>query len=109
MDGWPLIFDVPPVIENDRTLVPIRRIVESMGGIVDWYEDGYIDIQKDGHNIYLSIDLPVALVDDEPVYLDVPPRIVDDRTLVPLRFVAETFGLNVEWDESTSSVYLNNH
>lgn len=109
MDGLPLIFDVPPVIEDDRTLVPIRKIVESMGGTVDWYEGGYIDIQKDGRNIYLSIDLPVALVDNEPVSLDVPPRIINNRTLVPLRFVAETFGLKVEWDESTSSVYLNNN
>lgn len=109
MDGQPLIFDVPPVIEDDRTLVPIRKIVESMGGTVDWYEGGYIDIQKDGRNIYLSIDLPAALVDNEPVYLDVPPRIINDRTLVPLRFVAETFGLRVEWDQSTSSVYLNNY
>lgn len=109
MDGWPLSFDVPPVIEDGRTLVPIRKIVESMGGTVNWYEDGTIDIEKDGTYITLFIDYQTALVDGEPVYLDVPPRVVDGRTLVPLRFVAETFGLSVDWDESTYSVYLNNY
>lgn len=109
MDGFQLLFDVPPVIENDRTLVPIRRIAEAMGATVDWYEGGYIDILKEGRHIYLAIDTPVALVDEKPVDLDVPPRIINDRTLVPLRFVAETFGLNVKWDESTKSIYLNSY
>lgn len=109
MDGFQLLFDVPPMIENGRTLVPIRRIVEAMGGTVDWYEGGYIDIMKDGRHIYLAIDTPAALVDEKPVDLDVPPRIINGRTLVPLRFVAETFGLNVAWDEKTQSIYLDSN
>lgn len=109
VNGVEIDFDVPPLVENGRTLVPIRKIAEALGAQVDWDPSGYVRINKDDQDILLQVDRNVALVNYEHKYLDVPPKVVNGRTLVPLRFVAEAFGLNVGWDGGTQTVRIDSY
>lgn len=100
--------NVLPYIENDRTLIPIRAVAESLGLTVDWDgETRTVTARKDGTDISLVIDSDVAIVNSVEVKLDSPAKITDDRTFVPLRFISENFGAAVEWDGDTRTVTIN--
>jgi hypothetical protein len=101
LNGQELVFNVPPVIEQGRTLVPLRVIFEALGANVNW--DGRtrtVTATKDGTEIKLIIG-GRAYKNNQPVALDVPAKIVNGRTLVPLRFVSEALGAKVNWDAKT--------
>ncbi|MCL6479962.1 MAG: hypothetical protein K6T65_16465 [Peptococcaceae bacterium] len=100
LDGQFLKFDTPPVIESGTTLVPLRQIFESLGASVSWdAATKKIVAGKDSAVITLSIGSVEAFVNDKKITLNVPPKIVDGRTLVPLRFISESFGAQVDWDQ----------
>lgn len=102
-----LNFDVAPMVEDDRVLVPLRAVFEALGAQVEWYgEARTITAEREGTAVFMQIDDSYMSVNDEWVELDVPPRIVDGRTLIPLRAVAEAFGAQVEWNEGTQSVMV---
>ncbi|MDD3852490.1 MAG: copper amine oxidase N-terminal domain-containing protein [Syntrophomonadaceae bacterium] len=94
--------DPKPFIDEQtgRTYVPIRCIAENFGAEVDWLEsEGEITIFKPNETIIvLFINHQEAIVNEVPVYLDAAPYIINDRTMVPLRFVAESLNLAVAWD-----------
>ena len=105
VNGEYVEFDVPPMLENDRTLVPMRAIFEALGAEVSWYpEDRTIVAVRGGTTVFMQVDDWYMSVNDEWIRLDAPPRIVNDRTLIPLRAVAEAFGAQVGWDEATQTV-----
>ena len=107
LDGTQLSFDVPPQIISDRTFVPLRVIFEAMGAEVDWDGDTRkVTAVKDDTTVEMIIDSAVMSVNSEEITLDVPPQIVDDRTLVPARAVAESFGAEVNWDGDTRTVII---
>jgi len=107
LDGTPLTFDVPPQTIDGRILVPLRAIFEALGAGVDWNEaTRVITATKDGTTVVLTIGSNTATVNGQSVTLDVPPQVIDGRTLVPLRFVAESFGVTVDWDGSTRTVTI---
>ncbi len=96
-----------PVIKNDRTLVPIRSVAETFGGKVTWNEDTRsILLTMDGDEIELTIDSDIAHINGNAEVLDTAPTVINDRTMLPLRFIAESFKLGVAWDESTQTVSL---
>lgn len=106
-DGEKIEFDQIPVIEEGRTLVPLRAIFEAIGAEVDW--DGNtktVTAKKDGTEISLTIDDKTAVKNGEKVELDVPAKIVNGRTLVPVRFIADCFGVDVDWDGVMQKVSL---
>lgn len=99
---------VAPIIENGRTLVPVRAIFESMGATVDWDgETKTVTGKIEDKTIELVIGNKVALLNNEKIELDVPAKIVNGSTLVPARFVAESLGAEVDWDNNTRSVLVN--
>lgn len=107
LNGSVMSFEVPPQIINDRTLVPLRAIFEALGAEVEWDGDTRtVTAEKDGTEISLTIDSYVMTVDDRTVELDSPAVIVDDRTLVPVRAVSESFGAKVDWDEQSRTVTI---
>jgi Copper amine oxidase N-terminal domain. len=107
LSGKKLEFDVAPTVINGRTVLPVRTIFEELGLGVEW--DGNtrtITGTKDGLVITLQIDNKEAKVNDKTVILDVPATIIDGRTVVPGRFVAEATGADVEWEGSTRTFYI---
>ena len=92
--------DAAPVIRNDRTLVPIRFITESLGGKVDW--NGItktVTLTIDGREIKMTIGKTLEKY-------GVAPVIIDGRTFVPVRFVADELGAAVAWDDATKTVTI---
>lgn len=96
-----------PVIQNDRTLLPVRAVVEAMGGTVLWDKETQTAVLAKGETIILlKIGSGIAFLNETSYTLDSVPVIVNDRTLLPIRFVAEGFGYNVEWNGDTQTVIL---
>lgn len=107
LNGNPLSFDQPPIIQNGRTLVPLRAIFEAMGATVDWDGDTQTVISTlFGTTVKLTIGSNILYRNDEAKTLDVPAQIVNNYTMVPARAVAEAFGANVDWDGDTQTVYI---
>lgn len=106
LDGQAIVFDVPPVIVEGRTLVPLRAIFEALGAEVGW--DGNtqtVTATKATTEIKLIIG-GQAYKNGQLVTLDVPAKIVDGRTMVPLRFVSEAMGSQVDWDGNTQIITI---
>jgi outer membrane protein assembly factor BamB len=107
VNGQIVQLDAPPTIINGRTMVPLRFVSETFGAEVGW--DGNeqkITLIYYGKTIQLWIGRSTAMVNDEPMILDAPPTIINGRTMVPLRFCAETFGAEVGWDGATQTITL---
>lgn len=95
-------FETPPVTESDRTLVPMRFLFEQLGAEVTWDEaTETATAVKDDTTISFTIDNTTATVNGAATTMDVPARLVNDKTMVPLRFLSEEMGYTVEWDEET--------
>lgn len=91
-----------PVILGNRTLVPIRAIVEAFGGKVFWDGDTRtVTLSLKDDVVKLAIDSNVAYHNDKVTILDAAPKVINDRTMIPLRFVAESFNLGVAWEEDS--------
>ncbi len=105
VNGIALSSDVAPVIENGRALVPIRVLSETLGCTVEW--DGVkrsVRVLSNEIEIVMVLDQETAMVGGRPVKLDVPARIVDNRTMVPLRFVGTALGAGIDWNAQTRTV-----
>ena len=107
VNGEKLEFDVAPVLLNDRTMVPMRKIFETLGATVSWNNDTETASGvRNGVRVSVSIDDPNAFIDGKKTTLDQPPVLLDGRTLVPLRFIAEAYGAKVEWIDETQTVNI---
>ncbi len=105
INGSPLFFDVPPVIINDRTLVPSRGLFEQLGATVEWKNNTrQVVITSEETEIILTVDAAAAKVNGEVVMMDMPAKIINDRTMIPVRFVSEHLGMKVGWDGITKTV-----
>lgn len=99
--------DVAPFIEDDRTLVPMRAIFEALGAAVEWDDEKRTVISYDpvsDVSVTMQIDSNRMFVGETEVTLDVPARIVNNRTVVPVRAIAEGMNSVVGWDEATRTV-----
>ena len=135
VDGKQLEFDVAPIIENGRTLVPMRAIFEALGAVVDWDEDSktvtaktesktlLITIGENNLGIIEKVFIPQKIKIDEDgpdtedniaytdatvrtVPLDVPAKIIDGRTLVPIRAISEGLDADVAWNAEEKIVSI---
>ncbi len=114
-------FDQPPVMEDDRTLVPMRFLFEQMGAEVTWDEEIQAatasvpvtteqEIRTFGlaeeKSVTFSVDNTTATVNGATATMDVPARLINDQTFVPLRFLSENLGYTVDWDEATNTAII---
>lgn len=107
LNGITVSFDVPPVVENGRTLVPFRAIGEALGVQVHWDNANRRVIAEKGSSlIELTVGNRMATVNGQAVTLDVPAAIRQGRTLVPLRFFSQAFGANVHWNNDSRTVTI---
>ena len=101
-------LDVPPIIINDRTMVPARAIFEKMGADVDWNADTKeVYITKDSDLVVLKIDSNTGYTNGLEFKMDTPAKIVNDRTMIPVRAASEALGCIVGWDNNTRLVTIN--
>lgn len=104
-------FDQPPVIVNDRTLVPVRKVLEAMGVVVDWNaETRTVLASRDNVSITMTVDTNIInyTVDGKttPIETDVAAQIIGDRTMFPARAIVECFYASVDWDGATRTVIV---
>lgn len=108
VDGQNIKLDVPPVVKESRTLVPIAPIAEQLGADVTFDSGSQtVGIKTVDKNIKISIGSKHVQVNNESQTLDVPAEIIDGRTMVPLRFVGEALGAKVNYDSSDKTVNIN--
>lgn len=107
LNGTKLEFDVPPQIIDGRTLVPMRKIFESLGAVVTWDNSTQTATGRKGDTIVnVSINSKTLFKNGVPTSLDVPPALIDGRTLVPVRAIAESFDCEVAWIQDTRTVEI---
>ncbi len=107
IDGETVTNDVAPVIVNERTMLPIRFIAEALGTTVEWIpETRTVTVTLDEINISIVIDEAVAMVNGEEITLDSPAFIENNRTYLPLRFVMEELGADVQWNGEERTVTI---
>lgn len=103
--GMNLKFDVPPVIKEGRTLIPVRAVMNGLGAEVTWdAEAKTVTITRDDKVIVINMATGEVTVNGEIVVLDVPAQTISNRTFVPLRFIAQTLGDKVVYDEETGDI-----
>ncbi|MEE1047287.1 MAG: stalk domain-containing protein [Clostridia bacterium] len=107
ISGERVSFDQEPVLYNDRTMVPMRKIFEELGATVSWDETTETATGKKGDRIVkVTVGSNEMYVNSKRIELDTAPIVMSARTLVPVRAVAEGLGCTVEWDERTSTVLI---
>ncbi|MGN7381957.1 copper amine oxidase N-terminal domain-containing protein [Paenibacillus sp. SAFN-117] len=102
-----LSFEQPPVLIDGNTLVPMRAIFEQLGAKIEWNQEEYsVTATKGNTTIYLKIGDKQAKRNGETINLEVPAQLVQSNTMVPVRFISESLGAHVEWDDMTKTVVI---
>ena len=108
VDGKELVTDVPMIVENGVTLVPLKFIIDAFGAVGVWDGSaGTATVTNTLHKIVFTIGSATYTVDGTTKTLQLAPRIQSDRTMVPLRAISEAFGAQVEYVEATHTGYIN--
>ena len=109
IDGKTIESDVNPMIIDGRTMVPVRVLFDSFGAEVLWNESlRQVIVFNKSTVIVFTIGSKTAYIDGVGRPIDVPPVIVQNRTLVPIRFISSVLGYDVLWNGSTRTVYITN-
>lgn len=112
VDGKAVPLEEAPIIMNSRTLVPLRALIETLGGKVVWSPSARtVGMFLGVHSVDVSVGGNIGYVDDKAVAIDptnpkVVPVIINNRAFLPLRFVAEALALNVQWDATTQTITI---
>lgn len=107
LNGNEIAFDTPPQQINDRTMVPMRAIFEAMGAQIEWSEvDAKVTANKGDVTIIMQIGSNAFIKNGIASYIDAAPVLIDGRTLVPVRVIAESFGAEVGWEEASRTVSI---
>ncbi len=111
VDGKPVVLEAAPVILKSRTLLPIRAVVEAVGGTIAWEPLARkVTIIRSDKTLELWIGRNVAELNGQSTTIDsdakVVPIIMNGRTLLPLRFVAEAIALDVKWNATARTVTI---
>lgn len=109
--GTPYVMDVVPYIKDSRSFVPMRYLADMLGAEIEWSEadqtvtfEGYTEAGK--ITVVLTIGSTSYTVNGETMTMDVAPEIVNDRSFLPARFVAEAFGAQVGWNAGSQTVTI---
>lgn len=107
MDGQVVSFDMPPVIQDGTTLVPMRAIFESLGATVEWDSAKWTaTATRSGNRIVVTIGKPSVWINGDDIPVNVPPQIINETTMIPLRVISEGLGAVVEWDGATKTITI---
>lgn len=100
-------FTFPPVLANGNAYIHIRPISQSFGALVDWNDkDRTVTISKNGVIVVCQVGSQTAMFNGKPVKLEAAPVYIDGRVIVPLHFVAQALGLQVQWDAASQMILI---
>ncbi|WP_409345685.1 beta-propeller domain-containing protein [Paenibacillus sp. MBLB4367] len=107
LNGSELRLGTPATLVGNTTMVPLRGIAEALGAKVEWLDGSRTAVAaKDGVKIEMSIGNKTGYRNGEPVAFDTAPLLIDDTTMVPLRFFGESFGTVVKWDGLSKTIAI---
>ena len=113
VDNKEITSEPRPIIENDRTLVPIRFVLEELGAEFDWAPKNStvetVEIRKGDISVNLRVDSQLVTYEKDGrhhIITDVAPKIIDDRTFVPIRLISNIFGIHIDWDNDSRTVLI---
>ena len=107
MNGNLISFDVSPISVNGCSLVPLRAILENIGGTITWNDSSQtITVRKSATTITLTIGSLTPTINGQITNMDAPAQIVNGRTLVPLRFIVDALGCKTTWDGEKRVIYI---
>ena len=110
VNGMPVVMDAAPVIKNGRTLLPIRALIETLGGKIVWNASARsVDVSLGGRSVSVGIGGSIGYVNGKATPIDatnskVVPEIIGNRTYLPLRFIAENLGLDLAWEPVSQTI-----
>jgi len=109
VNGNPVAFNnAEPQYINGRVLVPLRGVFENMGAYVQWHPaNRTVTAQRGSTDVTLRIGEKWASVDGKTTSLDVPAMILNGSTMVPIRFLSESLGAQVSWNDPSRTVLIN--
>jgi len=107
LDGQALEPKVPPVVIGQTVMVPVRIATESLGYKVDYDNNKkQVTVSKNKQQLVMTLDKPTAYLDNEPLQMTMPPTVKSNNTLIPLRFLSESLGVQVFWDNQIKAAFL---
>jgi hypothetical protein len=120
VNGQLVKFDVPPVIKNNRTLIPVRAVTNALGAFVEWdQKTNDVTVTKAVYtnvdiNVNINVEIKVVIdldtgkfyKDGTEMKFDVPAQVINNRTVVPIRFLAEVFGMKADWNKDLDGVVV---
>ena len=107
LNGQQLPLDQPPILKENRTMVPLRGIFESLGAEVHFdQKTGRITVIKEKLKMILKTNSNSVDSNGQIKTIDVPAFTENDRTMVPLRFISESIGAEVKWDGNQNTVFI---
>ncbi|EGD52774.1 copper amine oxidase-like domain-containing protein [Thermoanaerobacter ethanolicus JW 200] len=107
VNGKEIKFDVPPVVKEGRTLIPVRAVMNGLGAKVEWDQaTNTITITKGDITIQFILGETKVLVNGKEYTLDVPAMEISNRTFVPVRFISEILGGKVNYDKETGDIEI---
>ncbi len=96
---------MPPIIFQDYTLVPAKEVFEKMGAVVSWNDvkkEAYVGM---GDNlVIIKANSTLAEVNGKQLEMQIPAKIINDKTMIPLSFVSQSLGFSVKWEDTTRTV-----
>jgi len=105
VNGMNIKFEIPPVIKEGRTLIPVRAITESLGADVAWDSStSTITVSKDDTVIILTLGSNIVLVNGEEKELEISAQSINNRTFVPLKFISDILKVDVDYDLETGEI-----
>ncbi|WP_372630057.1 N-acetylmuramoyl-L-alanine amidase [Cohnella sp.] len=107
LDGMELEPQVPPFLLNSTVMVPVRIATENLGYKVDYDNSKkQVTVSNGKKKLVMTVDKPTAYLDGTPMQMTKPPLIKSNFTLIPLRFLGESLGVQVFWDNQIKSVFM---
>jgi peptidoglycan/xylan/chitin deacetylase (PgdA/CDA1 family) len=108
VNGQKVVFeDVSVTIINGRTMIPIRKVSDVLGGAKIEYKNGNIKIYQGTNYISMNIGDRKVMMNGKSITIEVAPLLENERTMVPIRFISEAFDAKVGWNDKTYTVSIN--
>jgi len=107
VDGKTINCEVPPIVFDDYSVVPARDVFEAMGATVDWNAvNQKVTVKYDDTKVEVFINKRAVKVNNVEKTAPIPAKLINGKTMIPVRFVSEALGFSVDFDSSTDTILI---